>query len=188
MTLVLSVVTPAQTTDLLPVTVDCPGLGSTLLFNSAVRAIVILDPALRAEPDWCGWMQEITQADHIAAVDLLVPEKQLGCQLMQCDVAVSPGQARQAYRSAYWRELAQNQSAYFRFFERWGVPDWILQSLRSSCEQEELVRRFGQALAQIDIGPRPRQHFSEAFPLFANALTSSKPISSRAARQSDQFK
>lgn len=188
MTLALPVVTPEQTTDLLPVTVDCPGLGSTLLLNSAVRAIAGLGPALRSAPDWCGWMQEITQADHLAAADLLVPEKQLGCQLMQRDVAVSPGQARQAYRSAYWRELAQNQSAYFRFFERWSVPDWILQSLRTSCEQEELVQRFEQALAQVDIAPRPGQHFSGKFPLFANALSSTKAISSRAARQSDQFK
>lgn len=136
-------------TGLLPVTRDCPGLGTALLFNSARRAFAMLEPVPQNVPDWPSLMSEIAQAGHLLATDLLVPEAQLGCQLLERAVTAEPCRVRQAYRCAYWAELAQNQAIYLAFLEQCDVPPWVLQSLRTSCAQEQLLQRFEQALARI---------------------------------------
>lgn len=139
----------ARSSGLLPVTADCPGLGTTLLFNSARRACALLEVPLQDEPDWSAWTREVTRAGHLLASDLLVPEAQLACELLQRDMAAPEWQLRQAYRRAYWAEMARNQGKYFAFFDQWDVPEWVLQSLRASCAQEQLLQQFEQVLMQI---------------------------------------
>lgn len=133
--------------DLLPVTPRCPSLGTTLLFNSVRRGFAQLaDQAAGAEPDWQQWMSEILKAGSLTATDLLIPEAQVSCGLLKEAFPHDTGRARHSYRRAYWTELGRNQSAYFDFFDFWKVPEWILQSLRASCEQELLFQRLEQVL------------------------------------------
>lgn len=135
---------------LLPVVAQSPQLCTTLLINTLCRAFArcaTLQPL--SEPDWPVWTKAIINEGNFPATQLLRPEKQTGCILLQDHFSLPKAEVLRHYKRAFHGELMTHQTIYESYFADNNVPGFIRDTLWARGQLEDLLRAL-EALQNPD--------------------------------------